>query len=169
MARSRYMQQLFKLFGPLIAAFALATVGLALTANASPPTDLPDGGVAALPAIDVGDAAAAGSAILDAARVIAGAKDATAKHVGIALLLALVFRSLIQIFKRVLTFAPSAKTWIPWVCMALGVGVVLCSRLAAGSSWIDAAIAGLSGPGAVALQELLALWKKPQPEQLAVP
>jgi hypothetical protein len=106
------MRKITQLFAPWIFLFTFAAVGLAFYgAHAAPP--MPDA-----PALDVNVTI---DAITEAAHGYEHAESAAAKHMAIAALLAVVFRVLLQLGKRLLDVAreaiadsalvPAGPTW----------------------------------------------------------
>lgn len=148
------MSKITKLFAPWILVFTFAAVALAFYgARAAPP--MPDAGV-----LDVNEAV---DTITAAARGVEHAESTTAQHMAIAALLAVIFRVLVQVGKKVLDVAPQSKVAIPWICAVLGTLSAICAHYAAGSSWINAIIVGAAGPGTVVLHELLNVIGRKEP------
>ena len=82
------------------------------------------------------------------------AKGSTARHVALAGVLAVVLKFLLDLAMSIKDPTDKAKKWLPWVCSGLGVLIGFVTYLAAGSSWIDAAILGAGAPAAVLVNEL---------------
>lgn len=81
------------------------------------------------------------------------------KKFALAALLAVALNIALGVIKRLLNVTSTAKKVIPWVALGLAVPIALLAKYGADGSWADAIIFAGAGPGAVVVQELLALFK----------
>ena len=90
-------------------------------------------------------------------QAVDSAHGSTAKHVALAALIAIGLKFVLDFLMSLMSLknlTDSAKKWLPWACMGLGVVIGFATYLANGSSYIDAMILGCSGPLTVIVNEL---------------
>lgn len=100
--------------------------------------------------------------VYDAIHAYRDGKDKSTKVGLLMLLLAVAFKLVISTVKLIAKDFFSnqkGKTAIRLGTMALGLAVLVLSRVGGGMGWIDAAFLSLSGPGSIVVHELLKLFK----------
>jgi hypothetical protein len=119
-------------------------------------TELVDGDV------KINDVVSNVTEVYEAVKTYRGEQDAKAKLALLLLLLAIAFKTVISGAKLIANeflSSPRGKTAIRVSTLFLGLAVLMLSRVGAGMHWIDAFFLSLSGPGAIVVHELLAIFR----------
>lgn len=83
------------------------------------------------------------------------------KDLAIAAFIAVLMNLLLTGVKKVMKLTDKAKKWLPFVALGLGLVIAVLQKYALGGGWVQALIYGGAGPGAVFVQELFNLFRKP--------
>lgn len=134
----------------------------AAPATAAPPSATPAAPPAAAPAAAAPSAPDLGKQLEDAKKAYDRLKrdQTTPRKFLIAALIAAIANVLLTVFKKTTKMSKKAKKYLPWISVGLGFVIGVSSYYAMGTTLVDAVLYGGGAPGAVILQELLAVWKK---------